>query len=340
MNKGYIKIAMVLLSLVGYTQNVAFASEQPSDVTKANPEPQKTVYENEFPELVCEDLDEILLAINHIMEASDLLIKLSKTGIDDYSSYSTENGDKTIYSKKIGNVDIGRLHLTIPSTSNYSNVLKKLWDFSHNKKPYKKLINGNLVRVYCKYLIMVEKLNTDSNYTPLTKKYALAAKYSNVLRKLWDFNHNKKPDERFINGKLARVYCNYLIVLEKLSIDPNYTPLTKKYALAARVKHSNDTTVILCPSRPLNYLGQNDDEPNMNEILENTQSIETDIDPEEALTKLSANIAGFVVKKGDDNVQVTYINAIYDSSNSTDFTNDKKERGLAYTNILSLAQRI
>ncbi|WBY60512.1 fam-a protein [Plasmodium yoelii yoelii] len=272
---------MVLLSLVGYTQNVAFASEQPSDVTKANPEPQKTVFE-EFPELVCEDLDEILLAINHIMEASDLLIKLSKTGIDDYSSYSTENGDKTIYSKKIGNVDIGRLHLTIPSTSNYSNVLKKLWDFSHNKKPYKKLINGNLARVYSKYLILLEKFNTDLNYTPLTKNYALAAK----------------------------------------------------------VKKSNDTTVIICPSRALNYLGQIDDETEIKEMLENTQSIETDIDPEEALTKLGTNIAGFVVKKGDDNVQVTYINAIYDSSNSTDFTNDKKERGLAYTNILSLAQRI
>ncbi|WBY60513.1 fam-a protein [Plasmodium yoelii yoelii] len=242
---------MVLLSLVGYTQNVAFASEQPSDVTKANPEPQKTVFE-EFPELVCEDLDEILLAINHIMEASDLLIKLSKTGIDDYSSYSTENGDKTIYSKKIGNVDIGRLHLTIPSTSNYSNVLKKLWDFSHNKKPYKKLINGNLARVYSKYLILLEKFNTDLNYTPLTKNYALAAK----------------------------------------------------------VKKSNDTTVIICPSRALNYLGQIDDETEIKEMLENTQSIETDIDPEEALTKLGTNIAGFVVKKGDDNVQVTYINAV------------------------------
>ncbi|VTZ78172.1 fam-a protein [Plasmodium yoelii] len=282
MNKGYIKIALPLLSLAGYTQNVTFATGHPSDVTiNANPSRQKPLFE-EFPELTCEDLDEALVALDHANDASEFLIKLSETGIDDYSTHSTKNGDKIIYSKKIGNMDIGRLHLTIPSASNYSNV----------------------------------------------------------LRKLWDFNHNKKPDERFINGKLARVYCNYLIVLEKLSIDPNYTPLTKKYALAARVKHSNDTTVILCPSRPLNYLGQNDGEPNMNEILENTQSIQTDIDPEEALTKLSANVAGFVVKKGEDNVQVTYINAIYDAGNSTDFDNDKRERELAYTNILSLPQRI
>lgn len=283
MNKGYIKIALTLLSLAGYTQNVAFASEHTSDVTiKASPTHQKTVFE-ESTNLACTDIDEILLAINHIMEASELLIKLSKTGIDDYSSYSTENGDKTIYSKKIGNMDIGRLHLTIPSTSNYSNLLKDLWDFDDNNNSGGKFINGNPVRVYSKYLVMVEKLNTD----------------------------------------------------------PNYTPLIKKYALAANYKHSNDTIIILCPSRALNYLGQNDDKTDIKEMLVSTQPIQTDIDAEEALAKLGTNIAGFVIKTGDkDKVDVTYINAIYDSGNSTDFANDQKERGLAYTNILSIAQRI
>ncbi|EAA16722.1 hypothetical protein [Plasmodium yoelii yoelii] len=186
------------------------------------------------------------------MEASELLIKLSKTGIDDYSSYSTENGDKTIYSKKIGNMDIGRLHLTIPSTSNYSNLLKDLWDFDDNNNSGGKFINGNPVRVYSKYLVMLEKLNTD----------------------------------------------------------PNYTPLIKKYALAANYKHSSDTIIILCPSRALNYLGQNDDKTDIKEMLVSTQPIQTDIDAEEALAKLDTNIAGFVIKTGDkDKVDVTYINA-------------------------------
>ncbi|EAA21543.1 hypothetical protein [Plasmodium yoelii yoelii] len=253
MNKGYTKIALALLSLAGYTQNVTFVTGHPPNVTiKSNPAPKKPLFE-EFPNLRCSDIDEALLAIDHIMEASELLIKLSKTGIDDYSIYSTENGDKTIYSKKIGNMDIGRLHLTIPSASNYSNLLKKLWDF----------------------------------------------------------NDNKKPNEKFINGNLARVYSQNIIMFEKLNMDPKYVPLTKKYALAARVKKSNDTTVIICPSRPLNYLGKIDDQPNMKKILENTQSIQTGIDPEEALIKLGTNIAGFVIKKGDkDKVDVTYINAV------------------------------
>ncbi|WBY60508.1 fam-a protein [Plasmodium yoelii yoelii] len=76
-------------------------------------------------------------------------------------------------------------------------------------------------------------------------------------------------------------------------------------------------------------------------MLVSTQPIQTDVDAEEALAKLGTNIAGFVIKTGDkDKLDVTYINAIYDSGNSTDFANDKKERGLAYTNILSIAQRI
>ncbi|ETB56123.1 hypothetical protein YYC_05852 [Plasmodium yoelii 17X] len=283
MNKGYIKIALTLLSLAGYTQNVTFATGHPPDDTiNANSAHQKPLFE-ESTNLICTDLDEILLAINHIMEASELLIKLSKTSIDDYSPDSTENGDKTIYSKKIGNMDIGRLHLTIPSTSNYSNLLNNLWDFNDNNKSDDKFINGNPVRVYSKYLVMLEKLNTD----------------------------------------------------------PNYTPLIKKYALAVNYKHSNDTIVILCPSRALNYIGQNDDETDIKKMLVSTQPIQTDVDAEEALAKLGTNIAGFVIKTGDkDKLDVTYINAIYDAGNSTEYENDKRERELAYTNILSLPQRI
>ncbi|ETB57309.1 hypothetical protein YYC_04817 [Plasmodium yoelii 17X] len=252
MNKGYIKIALTLLSLTGYMQNGAFATEHAADVaSETNPAPQKILSE-EFGDLACEDINEIDVAIDHANESSILLLKLSETGTDDYSTYSKENESKNIYFKKIGNMDIGRFHLTIPS----------------------------------------------------------ASKYSDVVENIWDFNHTKKYDYKFIKGNLARVYSKYLIIFEKLNIDPNYSPLIKKYVLAAKVIHSNDTTVILCPSRALNYLGKIDDEPNMKEILENTQPIQTDIDAEEALIKLGTNIAGFVIKKRDDNVQVTYINAV------------------------------
>ncbi|VTZ79783.1 fam-a protein [Plasmodium yoelii] len=283
MNKGYIKIALTLLSLTGYMQNGAFATEHAENVAnKTNSVHHESAFDK-YKDMACYSIYENLVAIDHANNTSELLIKLSETSTDDYSTHPTENGDKIIYSKKIGNMDIGRLHLTIPSASNYYDVIEELWDF----------------------------------------------------------NDTQKYNYKFIKGSLARVYSKDLIIFEKLNIDPKYIPFVKKYVLAAKVKNSNDTTVILCPSRALNYLGKIDDEPNMKEILENTQLIETDIDPEEALIKLGTNISGFVIKKVEnDQVDVTYINAIYDDGNSTKYFYDKKERYHAYMNILSLTQRI
>ncbi|KEG00387.1 fam-a protein [Plasmodium vinckei vinckei] len=290
MNKLYIKIALTLLSLVGFMENVAFASETDADGAKdindvqqknddnisntINQKPNGTIYI---------DVDDVLLAVEHVNQTSELLLKLSETGVEDYSTYSTENQNCTIYSKKIGNMDIGRLHVTIPSASRYNDVLSSIWDFDDKQKSYNNIING----------------------------------------------------------KISRMYCRYLILFEKESIDPNYIPPIKKYALGTLIKKSHDTTVIVSPSRTLNYDDEINQETDLKKFYVNAKSIETDIDPEDALTKLGDNIAGFVVKRGDDDqVHVTYINAIYDGGNSTDFSHNKRERGLTYTNILKLAQHI
>ncbi|CDU17360.1 fam-a protein, partial [Plasmodium yoelii] len=123
MNKEYIKITFALLSLAGYTQNVAFATEHDTDVTiKVNPVHQKTIFE-EFTNLPCEDIGEALVPINHTIQTSELLIKLSETRIDDYSP---EDGNPTIYSKKLGNIDIRRFHPTITSPFSLSNTKQYL----------------------------------------------------------------------------------------------------------------------------------------------------------------------------------------------------------------------
>ncbi|SCL96052.1 hypothetical protein PCHDK_000548800, partial [Plasmodium chabaudi adami] len=132
--------------------------------------------------------------MEHVNQASILLQKLSETGVNDYSAYSTENKNCTVYSKKIGNMDIGRLHLTIPS----------------------------------------------------------ASKYNDILEKIWDFDDNHKSDSNIIRGIVSREYCKYLCLFEKQSVDPNYTPPIKKYALGAIFSTSKDTTVIVCPSRTIN----------------------------------------------------------------------------------------
>ncbi|SCL83994.1 fam-a protein [Plasmodium chabaudi adami] len=278
MNKRYIKIALALLSLVGYMQNVVFASETAANGAKNSTSlRQKTVLE-EYKDKECKDMYETFAAIDDARDALSLLLKLAEN-MGDHPVDSTENENTTIYSKIIGNIDIGWLHVTIPS----------------------------------------------------------ASKYYDIIKELWDFNDKQKSGPKFINGNVARLYSEYLILFEKLNIDGKHINSKKRYALGARIKKTEDTFVIVCPTRTLNYVGEINQETDLKEIIKNTKSIETEVDAEEALIKLGDNIAGFIVKKLDDNVDVTYINAIYDGPNST---NDKKYRDIIYTNIRSLAQRI
>ncbi|SCL82384.1 fam-a protein [Plasmodium chabaudi chabaudi] len=283
MNKTYIKVALALLSLAGYMQNVIFASEAvANDCTNTSPicHMPLSLYE-QYKDEVYDDVDEGLAAVYYAHDAKNLLLKLSEADVQDYSTYSTENGNK-IYTKKIGNVDIGRLDFTIPSSS----------------------------------------------------------KYPTVFRQYWDFKYDKNTDEKIINGKVVRIYCKNTALFEKHNPDPNYKPLTKVYTLGSRI-YLREMTVIVCPSRTLNYDGEINQKIELKEVYENQKSIETGIDPEEALNKLGDNLSGFVIRKGDDDqVHVTYINAIYDTGNSTEFAHNKRERDLAYTNILNLAQHI
>ncbi|SCL91027.1 hypothetical protein PCHDS_000537800, partial [Plasmodium chabaudi adami] len=124
------------------------------------------------------DYDEVLLSLKHANQASKLLLKLSETGVNDYSAYSTENKNSTIYSKKIGNMDIGRLHVTIPSASKYNDLLWKIWNFNNNQESDSKIINGIISRAYWKDLYLFEKQSIDPNYTPPIKKYALGAVFN------------------------------------------------------------------------------------------------------------------------------------------------------------------
>ncbi|CDU19186.1 hypothetical protein YYC_04126 [Plasmodium yoelii 17X] len=279
MNKRYITITLALLSLAGYMQNVALEIETDADSAKnSTPLPQKVDILEKYKDKVCEDFEEISMAVKHANETAKLLLKLSETSIDNYSPYFTQNKNKIIYSKKFGNIDLGRFHFTIPSPS----------------------------------------------------------KYSDVIEKLWDFDGTQKSDPKFINGHLTRVYAPFLIMMEQSNINQENSSFRKKLALAAKVKQSNDTTVIVCPSRILNYLGEIDQKTNLIEIFEDTRSIETGISPEGALIKLRANIAGYVIKQKNDSVHVTYINSIYDDPRYTESIYDRRNRGMTYSNLLAL----
>ncbi|VEV54730.1 fam-a protein [Plasmodium vinckei vinckei] len=283
MNKIYIKVALALLGIAGYMQNVIFATETSKRIdTRSIDERIKELFE-QYENEISEDKVEALAALKYVGQSLDLLEKLSRVNVHGYSTNSTKNGHK-IYNKKIGKTDIGRLDFTIPS----------------------------------------------------------ASKYVEVLRHYWDFKYEKTPDKKIINAKVARLYCKNLVVFEKHNPDPNYTPPKKIYSVCSR-RPDPSICSILAPSRALKYDGEINKKTKLENVYEKQKPIELNINPEEALSKLGDNLAGFVIKKGgcgDDKVHVTYINAIYNNGNSTEYAHNKRQRDHEYTKILKLAQRI
>ncbi|SCL85297.1 fam-a protein [Plasmodium chabaudi chabaudi] len=274
-----LKIAQQIAALNKETQ-IRTSSKNPGNPTVTN-SPNKR-HENP-PSLLCEDREEIEKAKKNASKAVILLQKLAAS-TNGYAIDVQQKHDAIIYSKKIGNIDIGKLNVKIPFTDNYNDIINMLWD-------------------------------------P---------------------NGIQKFDGSLIHRKVVRVYSQNLIMMEQSNMSHTQSPPQKRYALAARVKLSNDLTVILCPSTTLNYLNDSDEEVNMKEMLENTRAIETGIDPEEALTKLGANLSGFIIKKDDDEdeVDVTYINSIYDNGCVSDVFCNKKERIKKYSFIMSLEKNL
>ncbi|SCL83122.1 fam-a protein [Plasmodium chabaudi chabaudi] len=165
-------------------------------------------------------------------------------------------------------------------------------------------------------------------------------KYDEIINVLWDSNGIIRPDLGVMNGDVVRVYNPNLLMMEKsrdaFSI---VSPSQITYALATKVEISDDTTVILCPSINMNYLNKNQDDINVKELLEDVKPIETNIDAEEALIKLASNISGFIIKKNEDSVDVTYIHSIYNGDKATHFLEDlrlKRDRSKKYSYIMGV----
>ncbi|SCL96455.1 fam-a protein [Plasmodium chabaudi adami] len=288
MNKTYIKVALALLSLAGYMQNVIFASETSADVATTDSPPKKrthiknALYQDANGQTYL-DRDEVLLSLEQAKQTSKFLQKLSENGVNGYSVFSTENKKCIIYSKINGNIDIGRLHVTISP----------------------------------------------------------GFKYHPLIWSIWDFDDYHTSNSKFLNGIVARGYWRDLCLFEKQSVDPNYTPPIKKYALGGSFNISHNITVILCPSRIINNNFEINQETDMKEVYSNVKPFDTDIDPEDALAKLGANVSGFVIERDfNSQVHITYINAIYDDGNSAEVANNKIERDITYQKIIRLIHHL
>ncbi|CDU17770.1 uncharacterized protein PY17X_0841100 [Plasmodium yoelii] len=139
-------------------------------------------------------------------------------------------------------------------------------------------------------------------------------KYNDIIDMIWNPRVNYFGD-RIIKEKIVREYSpNLMMILHRYKND-NISFHGYYYALAKKVKVSDDTTIIVYASSDIKDFDQLDENKYTNTIVESATSFrpticsEKDIRNEE-LRKMFVNLSGFIIKKKTDCVDITYLNSI------------------------------
>ncbi|CAD2087644.1 fam-a protein [Plasmodium vinckei brucechwatti] len=141
-------------------------------------------------------------------------------------------------------------------------------------------------------------------------------KYNDIVNKLWNPHGDKYYDENFINGKIVRVYNPNLIMIQQHYRNPTQSSPKHAYALATKVEISKDTTIMVCGSTNINGHNNSSQKTYINTISEIANSLKIDIDSEEGikkeeLEKKFVNLSGFIIKKDDELIDITYVSSMH-----------------------------
>ncbi|CAD2107689.1 fam-a protein [Plasmodium vinckei petteri] len=262
MNKGHIKIALALLSVVGYMQNIAFANENIPSTDSSNEESKQllsadiekigqilSINSEEVEQLLCTDPKEAKQAEGIAAEALAHL-QYHTQDTDDYYLYSKEDEGAIIYFKSFNGTDIGKLDLIIPNPDSYDNIINLLCDPSGAKHFDDSFIKGTIYRIYNKNFGIVQQRYKCAlwitYYNALANKVELSEDKTAIILvssdiKVQDPKNTKnyvnpivesansfKPEidteEDIRNGKLSKAYINLIGFIIKKELD--YIKLT------------------------------------------------------------------------------------------------------------------
>ncbi|CAD2098023.1 fam-a protein [Plasmodium vinckei petteri] len=164
----------------------------------------------------------------------------------DYKLYSNKNG-ATLHFKRVNNVDIGKLEVTIPNPDSYTDIVNMLW-YPNGAKSYNHLFDkGYLPKIYNPNLVIVQQRYRNPNKTWKTYCHALASKsqlsedetaivltsshmndhdskntkiYLNpIVKSANTFNPEIDSEEDIRNGQLSKTYINLLAFIIKKEAD-------------------------------------------------------------------------------------------------------------------------
>ncbi|CAD2096653.1 fam-a protein [Plasmodium vinckei] len=139
-------------------------------------------------------------------------------------------------------------------------------------------------------------------------------KYYDIIDILWDPNGPQNFDPSFVSGKVVRSYNRNLLMVLKHYRNVALSSTRYFYALVKKSQISEDTTIIVMASGNINDHNPFNKKIFKNEILESINSFNTDIDLDDVknmhLKKAFVNLSGYLIRKKNDHVDVTFVNSM------------------------------
>ncbi|CAD2100782.1 fam-a protein [Plasmodium vinckei brucechwatti] len=195
MNKGYIKIALALLSVASYMQNIAFAR---NTISTTKPPSKENVPLPASPE-------EAKQAADVMAEALAIAQKHAQNS-EDYKLYSKEDEGAILYFKKINETEIGKLDLIIQNPDSYADVVSMIWDPNGAKNFDNTFIEGSVPQVYNENLVIIQQRYKSAigswqrYYHALANKVELSKDETAILLVSSDMNdHDGYCDKKYVN---------------------------------------------------------------------------------------------------------------------------------------------
>ncbi|SCM08137.1 fam-a protein [Plasmodium chabaudi chabaudi] len=195
MNKGYIKIALALLSVASYMQNIAFAR----DIIPNDNFPNK----DNVP--LPADPKEAKQAADVMADALAIAQKHAQHS-EDYKLYSKEDDGAILYFKTVNNTEIGKLDLIIPNPDSYDDVVSMIWDPNGAKNFDDTFIEGNIPQVYNENLVIIQQRYKSAigswqrYYHAIANKVELSKDETAILLVSSDMNdHDGYCDRKYVN---------------------------------------------------------------------------------------------------------------------------------------------
>ncbi|SCL84437.1 fam-a protein [Plasmodium chabaudi chabaudi] len=254
MNKGYIKIALAILAVAGYMQNIAFANEAVEATTSSNQEAKEqklrakhTKEPKETEETKKAKKAKELAEVTDLMAESLIFAKKHAQLTDDYNFYGEDEG-AVIHFKPVKYTEIGRIAFTIPNADSYGDIVKMLWDPNFEKKINDSFIKGMISRKYNENLAIIQQhyhgpvwttyYNAIANKVELSEdetvillvssdvndhnpaKITEGMNYVNpIITRANSFMYDVDSDESVIIGRLHKMYLNLVAIFIKKEAD-------------------------------------------------------------------------------------------------------------------------